>query len=139
MIFKLKNINFTAIKVLTFLENGAIENLIVSNKISFGEKNYKCFVGYLYDGCKIKPLHVMLQKRASMMITYWKNMILFRIKSAKTLKKNLTTNLSTIKSYGDEVTEFSIVDSNHTCLAVISWISPLKKYESYYPQVSLKE
>ena len=98
MIFKLKNINFTAVKVLTFSEDGAIENVIVFNKISFDEENYKCFVGYLYDGYKIKPLHVMLQKRASIMMTYWKNIILSGIKSAKTLKKNLITNLSTIKS-----------------------------------------
>ena len=28
---------------------------------------------------------------------------------------------------------------DHTCLAVISWASSLKKDESYYPQVFLKE
>ena len=31
------------------------------------------------------------------------------------------------------------IDSNHTCLAVISLDSALKKDESYYPQVFLKE
>ena len=31
------------------------------------------------------------------------------------------------------------VDSNHTCLAVISLDSALKKDENYYPQVFLKE
>ena len=31
------------------------------------------------------------------------------------------------------------MDFNHTCLAVISLDSALKKDENYYPQVSLKE
>ena len=31
------------------------------------------------------------------------------------------------------------VDSNHTCLAVISLDFVLKKDENYYPQVSLKD
>ena len=49
-----------------------------------------------------------------------------------------------IKSYGDEVTDFydkriSKVDSNHTCLAVISLDSALKKDDNYYRQVFLKE
>ena len=49
-----------------------------------------------------------------------------------------------IKSHGDEVTDFydkkiPKVDSNHTCLAVISLDSALKKDENYYPQVFLKE
>ena len=49
-----------------------------------------------------------------------------------------------IKSHGDEVTEFFYkkipeVDSNHTCVAVISLDSALKKDENYYPQVFLKE
>ena len=44
-----------------------------------------------------------------------------------------------IKSHGDEVTDFydkeiPKVDSNHTCLAVISLDSTLKKDENYYPQ-----
>ena len=43
-----------------------------------------------------------------------------------------------IKSHGDEVTDFydkevPKVDSNHTCLAVITLDSPLKKDENYYP------
>ena len=49
-----------------------------------------------------------------------------------------------IKSHGDEVTDFydkkiPKVDSNHTCLAVISLDPALKKDEIYYPQVFLKE
>ena len=49
-----------------------------------------------------------------------------------------------IKSYGHEVTdfynkEFPKVDSNHTCLAVISMESAVKRDENYFPQVFLKE
>ena len=34
----------------------------MSNKISSGKKNYKYFIGYFYDDCKIKPLYLMLMK-----------------------------------------------------------------------------
>ena len=49
-----------------------------------------------------------------------------------------------IKSHGDEVTDFydkriPKVDSNHTCLAVITLDSARKKNGNYYPQVFLKE
>ena len=49
-----------------------------------------------------------------------------------------------IKSHGDEVTDFydkknPKVDSNHTCLAVISLDSALKKGENFYQQVFLKQ
>ena len=60
MILKLKSINFTAIKVLFFLEDVDIES--VSNGISFDEKNLKYFIGYLNDDYKIKSLNIMLPK-----------------------------------------------------------------------------
>ena len=49
-----------------------------------------------------------------------------------------------IKSHGDKVTDFydeknPKVDSNHTCLAVISLDSVLKKDGSYYLQVIFLE
>ena len=48
------------------------------------------------------------------------------------------------KSHGNEVTDFydkkiPKVDSNHTCLAIISLDSASKKDDSYYLQVFLKE
>ena len=48
------------------------------------------------------------------------------------------------KFHGDEVTDFydkkiTSVDSNHTCLAVISLDSALKNVDNYYQQVLLKE
>ena len=86
------------------------------------------------------------------MMTYWKNMILILIKSVLISKKNLIASMSIInfflktkiKSHSDEVTgfydkEIPKVDSNHTCLAVISLDSALKKDDNYYPQVFLKE
>ena len=67
-------------------------------------------------------------------------------------KKNLIASLciikvflkSKIKSHGDEVTDFydkeiTKADCNHTCLAVITLDSALKKVQNYYPKVFLKE
>ena len=56
-------------------------------------------------------------------------------------KKFLKTK---IESHGDELTDFydreiPKVDSNHTCLAVISLDSALNKERNYYPQVFLKK
>ena len=56
-------------------------------------------------------------------------------------KKNLRAK---IKSYGDEVTDFHDkeipkVDSNHTCLAVISLDFALNKDGNCYPHAFLKE
>ena len=49
--------------MLNILET--IEKVLVSNKISFGEKNYKYFIGYLYNDYKVKPLHIMLPKTSA--------------------------------------------------------------------------
>ena len=34
----------------------------MSNKISFGGKNYKYFIGYLHNDNKVKPSHIMFPK-----------------------------------------------------------------------------
>ena len=47
-----------------------IEKVLVSNKISFGEKNYKYFIGYLYDNHKVKPLRIMLPKTSTYVKSY---------------------------------------------------------------------
>ena len=71
MILKLKNINLTTIKVLFFLENVNIENVLVSNKISSGEKkNYKFIIGYLYDDYKVKQLHILLMNTSTYVKSY---------------------------------------------------------------------
>ena len=50
------------------LRNVDIEK--VSNKTSFGEKNYKYLTGYLYNDHKVKPLHIMLPKTAAYVKSY---------------------------------------------------------------------
>ena len=47
-----------------------IEKVLVSNNISFGEKNYKYFKGYLYNDHKVKPLHIMLPKTRAYVKSY---------------------------------------------------------------------
>ena len=44
--------------------------MLVSNKIYFDEKNYKYFVGYLYNANKVKPLHIMLPKTRTYVKSY---------------------------------------------------------------------
>ena len=48
LILKLKYINFITIKI-HFLRGVDIDNILVFNKISFGEKNYKWFVDYFVE------------------------------------------------------------------------------------------
>ena len=38
--------------------------------ISFSEKNYKYFIGYLYNGNKVKPLNIMLPKTSAYIKSY---------------------------------------------------------------------
>ena len=59
---KLKKKKFYHYKTPILLEDVDIEKVLASNKISFGEKNYKYFISYLYDNRKVKPLHIMLPK-----------------------------------------------------------------------------
>ena len=87
------------------------------NKISFGEKNYKYFIGYLYNENNVKPLHIMLPKTNAYVKIYdgqakWIYFLiedddllrkiiitLFGIKSGLISKKNLIASLSTIKCF----------------------------------------
>ena len=39
-----------------------IQKVLVTKKIFSGEKDYKYFIGYLYDDYKVKSLHKMLPK-----------------------------------------------------------------------------
>ena len=47
-----------------------IEKLLVSYKISFSEKNYKYFIGYLNNDNKVKPFHTMLPKTSTYVKCY---------------------------------------------------------------------
>ena len=57
----MKKRNFITIRLLFFLGDVDIENVLVPN-ISFGEKNYKYFINYLYNGNKVKTLNIMFPK-----------------------------------------------------------------------------
>ena len=57
-------------KTPIFLKYVDIEKLLVFKKISFGEKNYKCFIGYLYNDNKVKLLHLMLPKTSAYVKSY---------------------------------------------------------------------
>ena len=61
---KFKQMKFTAIRLL-FIKDLDIEEVLVSNQISFGKKNYKYFIGYLYNDHKVKSLHIMLPKTSA--------------------------------------------------------------------------
>ena len=52
-------------KIPIFLKDVDVEIVLVSSNISFGEKNYKYFIGYLYNDNKVKPLHIMLLKTSA--------------------------------------------------------------------------
>ena len=61
---ELEKNNFYCHKNPIFLKDVDTEKVLVSNKISFGEKSYKYlyFISYLYNDHKVKPLHIMLPK-----------------------------------------------------------------------------
>ena len=99
MILKLKNINFTAIKVLFFLEDVDISKILGSLSISSGEKRCGCFIGYLYDDYEIKPLQIMLLCKGNAYLksydvqTRW---MCFLIQDDELLKKhNISNKFST--------------------------------------------
>ena len=138
-----------------------IEKVLVSNKISLGEKNYK------YFNCnKIKPLNIMLSKTSTYVKSYdgetkWMYVLIedddllekyntIWDKVSVDIKKEFDSEpvynkeflKAKIKSHGNEVIDFydkkiPKVDSNRTSLAVISLDSALKKDD--YLQVFLKE
>ena len=113
MILKLKITIFTAIKPC-FLEDVDIENVVVSKKISSGEKSYKYIFGYLYD-YKVKPLHIMLPETSTYVKSYdgetrwmyflmedndlWEKYKTIWEKSGLIVKKNLTADLSIMKNF----------------------------------------
>ena len=101
---------------LILLEDLDIDNMQVSSLVSSGEKKiYKYFISLLDDDYKIKPLCIMLPKTGAYVKSYdvetkWmhfsieddellENMLIFGIMSAIVSKKNLISNLSTIKNF----------------------------------------
>ena len=57
-------------KIPVHLRDVDIEKVLVSKKISFGEKHYKYFIGYLYNDDKVKPLNTMLSKTSAYVKSY---------------------------------------------------------------------
>ena len=154
-------------KTSIFLKDVDIEKVLVSRQISFGEKNYNFFIGYLYN-YKVKPLHKMLPKTNANVKSYdgqtkWMYFLIeddVLLEKYNTIWDKVTADIKKefgrysvynknflkikIRPHGDEVTDFydgkfPKVDSNHTCLAVITFDPALKKKDSYYPQVFLKK
>ena len=91
-----------------------IDNILISNKISSGEKSYKYLIGYMdddYKFYKIKPFSITLSKSNAYvkyydrcifwlkLMNYWKYKMMFWIKSAIKLKKNLIVNPSTVTNF----------------------------------------
>ena len=122
----------------------------------------------MYNDDKVKPLHIMLPKTSAYVKSYggqtkWMYFLIedddllerynaIWGKVSASIKKEFDSEsvynkefLETkIKSHGNEVTGFydkkiPKEDSNHTCLALISLHSALKKDDNYYPQVFLKD
>ena len=50
---KIEKNKFYHNKTPMFLKDVDTEKVLVSNKISFGEKNYKYFISYLYNDYKV--------------------------------------------------------------------------------------
>ena len=67
---KIEKNKFYRHKTPIFVGDVDIEKVLVSNKLSFGEKNYKYFIGYLYNGNKVKPLNIMLSKTSAYVKVY---------------------------------------------------------------------
>ena len=57
-------------KTPIFLKDVDFETVLVFQKISSGEKNYKYFIDYLYNHHKVKPLHIMLPETSAYVKSY---------------------------------------------------------------------
>ena len=59
---EIENSKFHCYKNPTFIKDVDIDNILISNKIYSGEKNYKYFIGYRDDDYKVKPFSIILPK-----------------------------------------------------------------------------
>ena len=62
---------FYSIKIPVHLRDIDIEKVLVFDKISFGEKNYKYFIGYLHIDHKGRQLRMMLPKTRAYVKRYY--------------------------------------------------------------------
>ena len=57
------------------------EDVVIDNKISFGDNSYKFFIGYMNDDYENKPLFIMLPKTSAYVKSYdnenkWMNFLI---------------------------------------------------------------
>ena len=67
---ELEKHKFGRYKTPIFSEDVDIKRVLLSNKISSGEKNYEYFIDYLHDDFKFKPLYIMLPETSSYVKSY---------------------------------------------------------------------
>ena len=153
----MKKINVTTIRFLFFKYVVDIEKVLVSNKISFGKKSCKYFIGYLYNDHKVKLLHIMFPKTNAYVKVYngqtkWMHFLIEDddlLEKCNTIWDKVSASIKTkffsesvfnktfletkIEFFGDEVTDFYDKEIfNHTCLSVINLDSALNKDGKYY-------
>ena len=76
-----------------FLKVVDIGKALVCNKISSGERNYKYFIGYLYNDHEVKPLHIMLPKTSTLCKNLQTNWMDFLIENDGLLKNIILIKL----------------------------------------------
>ena len=112
---EIENSKFYRHKTPILLKDVDIEKVLVSNKISFGGKDYNYFIGYLYNDNNVKPLHIMLPKTSAHVKRYdgqtnWMYFLIedddllekyntIWVKVNVNIKKNLIASLSTSKNF----------------------------------------
>ena len=67
---EIEKIKFYSHKSPIFLKNIKIQKVLVSNKISFGEKSHEYVIGYLYNDHKVKPLYILLPETRAYVKSY---------------------------------------------------------------------
>ena len=131
---EIKRNKFYRNKTSTFSKDVDTEEVLVSNKVYFGEKIYKYFIGYLYNDHEVKPLHIILPETMLPKKLWWTNNldVLFDwswwlFKKYNTIWDKVSADIDSeseknkidgesvynkefskakIKSHGDEVTDF---------------------------------
>ena len=71
VIFEFEKNKFYGNKNPTFKKDVDIEKVLVSNKMSSGEKVYNYFIGYLLNDYKVIILHIMLPKASAYVKSYY--------------------------------------------------------------------
>ena len=87
MILKSKKQKFHQYKRPISIKNIDINKIVVSNKVSFGKKGYKCYIGYK-NAKKIRPLCIFLPKMSAYRRDFYENNYMyFLIKIDELLQK----------------------------------------------------